>query len=315
MTSSASSGQLATGGLGHRGRLHRGLLVGWGLYRAWRNLLEFGVGRRRRVAFRSAKERPCAERKATISHAALAIGWLLCLAAFFVVAGPAAIAPHFERYGICLIGPGAILAALAVGWWLDRPGRMGVRSAAGMALVAGWLLLAGFHANFFAFLPETGGRSHLTFRTAATEPKQAAWDYIKAIAISARHSDILRLWWNTWPLRYLCREGIRSAGGSLPSESARSRASPPSRIRVARARWRDCANSIPSSGRGGSVDRRVQRKPGLRNGAASQPRASSAARGNDDLRFRRPAATDPVQGRPLNAAALRSSSRRRFRDR
>ena len=44
--------------------------------------------------------------------------------------------------------------------------------------MAGWPLLADFHAQYFRFIEQTGGQSHLTFRTAAAKPKQAALQYI-----------------------------------------------------------------------------------------------------------------------------------------
>ena len=46
------------------------------------------------------------------------------------------------------------------------------------ATLAGWPLLADFHAHYFRFIEQTGGQAHLTFRTAAVEPKQAALQYI-----------------------------------------------------------------------------------------------------------------------------------------
>ncbi|HEV2972135.1 MAG TPA: hypothetical protein VGY55_19335 [Pirellulales bacterium] len=139
-----------------------------------------------------------------IAVTGLTVGWGLSLAAFFLVAGPAAIAPHFERYGICLIGAGAILAALSVDWWLDRPagGRV---AATTIAVATGWLLLAVCHASFFNFMETSGGRSHPTFRTAAIEPKEAAFDFI--VGHSKKPGSDVRVltseWWNYWPLRYL----------------------------------------------------------------------------------------------------------------
>jgi hypothetical protein len=161
---------------------------------------------------------------------ALAFGGTLSVAAFFVVAGPAAIAPHFERYGMFMIGPAAILAALAVEWWRERGVWIG-RFATALCLVCGWAILAGFNANFFDFIERTGGGSHETFRTAAIEPKQAALDYIRGyenhrglspfampgeqkgtvpFAASGSRIDMkspveIRTseWWLYWPLRYL----------------------------------------------------------------------------------------------------------------
>ncbi|HEV3417640.1 MAG TPA: hypothetical protein VG056_12525, partial [Pirellulales bacterium] len=133
----------------------------------------------------------------------LVIGWAVSLIAFFIIAGPAAIAPHFERYGICLIGAGAILAAVSIDWWLDRPACGGIATGA-IAMATGWLLLAVFQINFFDFMEATGGRSHRTFRTAAIEPKQAAFDLIVGQSEPGSNVRVLTSeWWNYWPLRYL----------------------------------------------------------------------------------------------------------------
>jgi hypothetical protein len=133
--------------------------------------------------------------------ACLVIGWLTMLAAFFLVAGPEAIAPHFERYGMCLIAPGALVLARGLDWWIG-PAR-GQRPALALALAA-WLWPASFYVNYFQCFLETGGLSHYTFRTAAVEPKQAALRYIlehRRAGHSAR--VICRQWWNYWPVDYL----------------------------------------------------------------------------------------------------------------
>jgi hypothetical protein len=132
---------------------------------------------------------------------ALLFGWGLSVIALFVVAGPAAIAPHFERYGLFFIGPVAILAAIAVEWWCQREGWIG-RSATVLYLTCGWAVLAGFNANFFDFIKQNGGQSHWTFRTAAVEPKKMALDVIRRHSkspVEIRTSE----WWLYWPLRYL----------------------------------------------------------------------------------------------------------------
>ncbi len=43
--------------------------------------------------------------------ASLLMGWIVMLGGYFLVAGPEAIAPHFERYGICLVAPAVLVAA------------------------------------------------------------------------------------------------------------------------------------------------------------------------------------------------------------
>ncbi len=144
-----------------------------------------------------------ASRRDRASSRLLAIGLAVALAAFFAIAGPDAIAPNFQRYGIWIVAPTGLLVAIGLDGWV----RVGGRSTkiAVCALVAcAWLLLADFQCCYFDFLAKTGGQAHLTFRTARIEPKQTALDYItahspadKAITIAA--SD----WWNYWPLLYL----------------------------------------------------------------------------------------------------------------
>jgi hypothetical protein len=131
----------------------------------------------------------------------LAVGWGLSLAAFFTVAGPAAIAPHFERYGICLVGPAAILVALGICGWLE--GRPALKDISALSVVfVGWVLLLTVKTNLFDFIHRTGGESHMTFRTAVIEPKQQALDIITE---HSRGRAELRTsqWWLYWSLRYL----------------------------------------------------------------------------------------------------------------
>ncbi len=137
----------------------------------------------------------------------LAIGAALTVFLFFLIAGPAAIAPHFERYGICLVAPAAIVLARGIVWWLLPRGWRWWGAMASWSAVA-WLLLAGFHAHYFRFFEQTGGESHDTFRTAEMEPKLQAF----RIATAGREIDeplwiVTDEWWNYWPLEYLARGG------------------------------------------------------------------------------------------------------------
>lgn len=144
---------------------------------------------------------------------ALLAAWALAIVAFLLIAGPRAMAPGQERFAIGLIGLTVLLlargAALA---WEAAPARWRVVLAA--ATLAGWPLLADFHAHYFKFIEQTGGQSHFTFRTGPMEPKQAALLYILQEAASesplgAAENDSARIWivcsewWNLWPIRYL----------------------------------------------------------------------------------------------------------------
>jgi hypothetical protein len=133
----------------------------------------------------------------------LLAGWLLTMAGFFLVAGPMAIAPHSERYAICLIGPTALLIARAAIWWLARPGWVG-RAATVAGLLLAWLMLAAFYLQYFDTMDRTGGESHRAFRTANVEPKLAALRQIRAVSPPGEPIAIIAdEWWTYWPLRYL----------------------------------------------------------------------------------------------------------------
>jgi 4-amino-4-deoxy-L-arabinose transferase-like glycosyltransferase len=135
--------------------------------------------------------------------ASLICGWSAMLLGFFLVAGPTALAPHFERYGMCLIAPGVLVLARGLAWWLEQPGSQARRAAIYLA-VAAWLWPASFMVNYFQCFVQTGGLSHRTFRTAQVEPKQAALEFILAQRDGDRPLEIVcQEWWNYWALRYL----------------------------------------------------------------------------------------------------------------
>jgi hypothetical protein len=132
----------------------------------------------------------------------LLIGWAASAAAFFLIAGPRGLAPHFERYGICLVAPAAVLLARGAVEWLETPGKTRWTSVV-FAAVA-WLMLGGFYLNYFCFFEQTGGRAHATFRTGPTEPKLAAFRLVTGTRAPGQPLRILAgEWWNYWPLRYL----------------------------------------------------------------------------------------------------------------
>ena len=129
--------------------------------------------------------------------------WFVMLLGFYVVAGPGAIAPHYERYGICLIAPGALLISRGLAWWIDaRRPRAGFSVA--VSALAVWLWPVSFYLNYFEFVEQTGGRAHRTFQTASVEPKLAALRYVLSQRDSAVPGRIVcHEWWNYWPLEYL----------------------------------------------------------------------------------------------------------------
>ena len=123
------------------------------------------------------------------------------VAAFYLIAGPEALAPHWERYSMCLVGPTALVAARSATHWLRPPG--GGRRAA-MLVAAGWLIVGGFYWNYFWTFTTTGGNSHQTFRTGPIEPKVAAIEHIRSHrTVDQTNWIVTSAWWNYWPLAYL----------------------------------------------------------------------------------------------------------------
>ena len=122
---------------------------------------------------------------------------------FYAFAGPQALRPHFERWGLCLIAPGTLVLARGLAAWIERKPRMRRLTIAAATLVAASLLRS-FYVNYFEEFATTGGRSHLTYVTATTEPKQQALEHILARSAGpGRVTIATRQWWLAWPIAYL----------------------------------------------------------------------------------------------------------------
>ena len=145
----------------------------------------------------------------------LAVGVLLSLAVFFVVAGPRGVQPHLERYAIWTIVPISLAVSRGVSWWLRPEFRYrSVALAAGVSVAVG--LLFGFERLYFQVFDTTGGDSHLAFRTADIDPKQRALQHILNHRRTDRTSLIVsESWWTYWPLAYLASasDNVRVADG------------------------------------------------------------------------------------------------------
>jgi hypothetical protein len=149
-------------------------------------------------------------------------GWAASVASFFAVAGPTAISPHFERYAICLVAPTVLLLGRAFEWWMRPTTRFSL--ATGPLLVAlGAGILVTFKSHYFDEFMQHGGGSHVTFRTAAVEPKQQAMELIVERRDPQRPLIITTSeWWLYWPLQYLAYGQdnviveLRSAGDPRP---------------------------------------------------------------------------------------------------
>ena len=83
--------------------------------------------------------------------------------------------------------PAVLVMSRGLAWWLESSQRrrwIGWRRR--WAMVAAWLWPVSFYCGYFEFIEQTGGRSHLTFRTAAVEPKLQAFRLIAAEHRNAR---------------------------------------------------------------------------------------------------------------------------------
>ncbi|HTU25995.1 MAG TPA: hypothetical protein VMF30_11390 [Pirellulales bacterium] len=148
----------------------------------------------------------------------LTVAMTLMVGTFYLVAGPEALAPHFERYGMCLVAPGAVLLAIGWSYWLvprgNGQGRAIRARAVGVVMaVVAWASLANFVCDYFEVFHASGGTSHMAFRTAAVEPKLAALEAIvaakeetgRSAATGAAQGEIWIVadsWWSYWPLAY-----------------------------------------------------------------------------------------------------------------
>ena len=122
---------------------------------------------------------------------------------FYAFAGPEALRPHFERWGLCLIVPGTLVLARGLTSWIASVPRIRWLTIGAAAVIAS-SLLASFYINYFREFRTSGGRSHLTYVTAPVEPKQQAFDHVLASAVdSAPVTIVAQQWWLRLPMTYL----------------------------------------------------------------------------------------------------------------
>jgi hypothetical protein len=149
----------------------------------------------------------------------LLAGTAAALLGFHLIAGPDAMAPHFERYAMFLVAPGVFCVSLLARAILPSSGP----AAGERRLVAAWALLGAiwlvvFQQEYLVPLVRDGGRSHPAFRTARDEPKQRALDRILR-ELDRSGSDrpariVAEDWWLEQPLAYLAsaQEELEVAG-------------------------------------------------------------------------------------------------------
>jgi hypothetical protein len=127
-------------------------------------------------------------------------GLLASLSCFYVVAGPLAISPHYERWATFLTMPSCLLFAVALGSL-----RRGTRSTAVVRLLSlgvSIAFLVSFHAHYFLGM-HSGVGQHRAYRTGAVDPKQQAVSAIEEIRDRKKRTVVVAEdWWIYWPMRY-----------------------------------------------------------------------------------------------------------------
>jgi hypothetical protein len=149
-------------------------------------------------------------RRARAEHRSLDAALILATAGawlgFYAFAGPRALHSPFERWGLCLIVPAALVLARGASAWIESSSKVRWPAVAAASLVVScWLTT--FYVNYFREFATGGGRSHLTYVTARTEPKQQALERILEQATGVASVEVLtEQWWLYWPIRYLATE-------------------------------------------------------------------------------------------------------------
>jgi 4-amino-4-deoxy-L-arabinose transferase-like glycosyltransferase len=140
---------------------------------------------------------------------AIVTGTGLGFAGLYVAAGPDVLGPLTTRYGLILLAPGAIAAAVLL-TAIDG----GARAGHIATIAVGLLLLMDFHANVIERVHETGGDGQPAFRAGPVEPKAAALAIIREdIARRGERAGAILAedWWTLMPLKYLASgvEGLK----------------------------------------------------------------------------------------------------------
>ena len=143
---------------------------------------------------------PALRRESSRPLRGIALGFVLTVAAFHLLAGPRAIASPHERYALVFVVPACVLIAMLI----QVAGR--TRQPIAAVFAAGWTLLSLSSFLFGYAIPflRDGGDSHITYRTGTVEPKKAALDFVVSELEEGEIAVVFAdSWWTYWPLRYL----------------------------------------------------------------------------------------------------------------
>lgn len=130
----------------------------------------------------------------------LMTGVLASLGLFYLAAGPEALRPNVERYGLWMIAPHCLLLVSVLDACIHERVRGFVVQAACIALAG--LALLSFQAHYWRALHERNSRTERTFQSGPVEPKSAAFDEIDAARRGAAAVIYADSWWTYWPLKY-----------------------------------------------------------------------------------------------------------------
>ena len=147
----------------------------------------------------------------------LLAGLVITVAGFHIVAIPAALNPGLERYALFLLVPLVVVTAVAIDAWISTRAIPGMLTAATFAAS----MLAVLVGGYFVPLATRGGDSAATYRTGASEPKLAAFQFIVANSGDGPITVIAEDWWIYWSLRYFA-----GASGRIHVEPAASASIP-----------------------------------------------------------------------------------------
>jgi len=140
-----------------------------------------------------------AREKSDAADKFLAVGWLVEIAVFAVVAGAISLEPGNDRYGLCLIVPGVLMLVRALQrLWSNR---IAMIWAPGLTvLILSALLLIGFYHCYFRFVMATGGSQGGQLTAAATDPKLTAINYVLSQCPGNEPCYIMCHTWQTYEI-------------------------------------------------------------------------------------------------------------------
>jgi 4-amino-4-deoxy-L-arabinose transferase-like glycosyltransferase len=135
----------------------------------------------------------------------LGAGTALALLLFHGIAGPIALRPNLERYGLWMTVPHCVLLGLALNTLGERMARKWFAPVAVGAIAS--LLLVQMHFGYFDRLLTNNSQSENAFMTGEYEPKEYAFEWILAHRENTRTTRILAEdWWTYWAFKYLSLE-------------------------------------------------------------------------------------------------------------